>query len=114
MNKVAAGFRDELAKLAAEKKKKKKKKGSIGKALAIGAGSAGAINLAKGFAEKTVEPHVAKKLKKVVRRIPAKRKLLKSIAKKSPWAIARSLTGAAASTGYTLATLKAVEAARGK
>lgn len=112
MNEVAASFRDELSKLAA-KKKKKKKKGSLGKALAIGAGSAGAINLAKGFAEKSIEPHVAKKIKSVVSKIPRNRKLLKSIARKSPWAIARSLTGAAASAGYTMATLKAIEAAKG-
>ena len=112
MNRIAESFRNELMKLAAEKKKKKK--GSIGKALAIGAGSAGAINLAKGFAEKTIEPRVAKKIRKVVKKIPGKRTLLRGIAKKAPWAVARSLTGAAASVGYTLATLKAIEAARGK
>ncbi len=83
------------------KKKKKKKKGSIGKALAIGAGTSFGVGTAKGIVEKKIE----KKLtgKKYFKGKPALR-----------WGVARGVPGAAASVLYTLGTLKAIEAARGK
>ncbi len=103
-------FAEEVVKLA---KEKKKKKGSLGKAVAIGAGAALGINVLKGLAEKSIEPAVQRKVKKMIGR-KAKGKVVKWLAKRAPWAAARGLTGAGASVGYTLATLKAVQAASGK
>ena len=104
-------FAEEVAKLA---KEKKKKKGSLGKALAIGAGAALGINVLKGLAEKSIEPSVQKKVKRILRKKGPRTKITRWLAKRAPWAAARGLTGAAASVGYTLATLKVVQAATGK
>ena len=102
-------FSDEVVKLA---KEKKKKKGSIGKAVAIGAGAGLGINVRKGLAEKSIEPAVQKRVKKVLRS-KKRGKVIKWLARKAPWPVARGVTGAAASVGYTLATLKAVQTATG-
>lgn len=102
-------FAEELVKLA---KDKKKKKGSLGKAIGIGAGAALGINVLKGLAEKSIEPAVQRKVKKMIGRRP-KGKIIRWLAKRAPWAAARGITGAGASVGYTLATLKAVQAATG-
>jgi phosphoenolpyruvate synthase/pyruvate phosphate dikinase len=105
-------FAEELVKLA--KEKKKKKKGSLAKAVGIGAGAALGINVLKGLAEKSIEPAVQRKVKKILRKKGPRTKVIRWLAKRAPWAAARGLTGAAASVGYTLATLKAVQAATGK
>ncbi len=102
-------FADEFVKLA---KDKKNKKGSLGKALAIGAGAGLGINVLKGLAEKSIEPAVQKRVKKILRS-KSKGKIVKWLARKAPWPIARGITGAGASVGYTLATLKAVQTATG-
>lgn len=103
-------FADELGKIA----KEDKKKGSLGKALAIGTGTALAVGTGKGIAEKAIEPAVEKKVRKALSGISKKRKMLRRVLKRAPWPVARGLTSALAASGYTLGTLKAVEAARGK